>query len=172
MKIRRLFTGRATASVLACLLLVGVSHVVVAELQRVYVIVNHADAPITITGFGKYRNEDDTHISSVIEYTNATSRDIEALAITMIYFDAFNEREDGVKGISTDALPARQQDTGAWSTYGNPGFVKTAMAFVSAVRFLDGEVWHADMEDVLQEAALLPGLSFLSQTEMLEIEKD
>jgi len=171
-KIRRVLASRATASVLACLLLVGVSYIVVAELQRVYVIVNHANAPVTITAFGKYKYEDDTHISSVVEYTNTTGRDIEALAITMVYFDAFNEREDGVRGISTDTLPAGQQDKGAWSTYGNPGFVKTAMAFVSAVRFADGEVWLADMEDVLQEAALLPGLRFLSETEMLEIESD
>lgn len=89
----------------------------------------------------------------------------------MIYYDAFNEKEDGVKGISTDLLKATQTDKGGWSTYGKPGFVKTAMTFVSAVRFLDGEIWKADIEEVTKVAAKLPGLDFLSETAMLEIEK-
>lgn len=149
-----------------------VSLLVLGDLQRVYVIANHEDAPIEITAFGKYKYEDDNEISSVVEYRNKTSRDIEAFIITMIYFDAFNEREDGVKGVSTNLLPAFDEGMGAWSTYGKPSFVKTAMAFVSAVRFVDGEVWRADTEAVLAEASKLPGLTFLSKTEMLEIEED
>ena len=157
---------------LVALLLVIFSIPCFSGLQRVYVIVNHADSPIEITGFGKYAYEDDNRIASVVEYRNRTERSIEALAITMIYFDAFNEREDGVKGISADLLRAHSEDTGVWSTYGTPGFVKTAMAFVSAVRFLDGEVWWADVEEVLEEAADLAGLEFLSQKEMLVIDDD
>jgi len=45
------------------------------------------------------------------------------------------------------------------------------MAFVSAVRFMDGEVWWADLNDLIDEAAKLPGLEFLSKIEMLEIEE-
>jgi hypothetical protein len=46
------------------------------------------------------------------------------------------------------------------------------MAFVSAVRFMDGEVWWADLNDLIDEAAKLPGLEFLSKIEMLEIEEE
>ena len=164
--------GWLTAAVLACLAVLGAASICNANLQRVYVIVNHPDAPIEIVAFGKYVGEDDDHIYSIVRYRNRTGRSIEAQAITMLYFDAFNEREAGVKGISTDLLPANQESTGGWSIYGTPGFVKTAMAFVSAVRFMDGEVWRADIAAVLEAAAKLPGLEFLSKTEMLEIKKD
>ena len=158
-------------ALLACLLLASLSHAGLAELARVYVIVNHQDAPLTITDFGRYKYEDENHISSVVAYRNRTNRDIEALQITIIYFDPFNDKEDAVRGISTDALRAGQTDTGTWSVYGTPGFVKTGMAFVSAVRFMDGKVWKANLETVLKEAGKIPELNFLSQTEMLEIEK-
>jgi hypothetical protein len=46
------------------------------------------------------------------------------------------------------------------------------MAFVSAVRFMDGEVWWADLNDLIDEAAKLPGLEFLLKIEMLEIEEE
>lgn len=49
---------------------------------------------------------------------------------------------------------------------------KTAVAFVSAVRFWpDGEVWKADIDEVFRTAVNMSGLSFLSETIMLEIEK-
>ncbi len=94
------------------------------------------------------------------------------MAITMMYYDAFEEKEDGVRGISTDLLKASEQARAGWSIYGNPDFVKTAIAFVSAVRFLDGEVWRADIDEVIEAAGNMPGLSFLSEAKMLEIEKE
>jgi len=142
-----------------------------AELTRIYVIVNIESAPIEILEFGKYVREDEDHIFSVVKYRNKTDRDIEALEITMIYYDAFNEKEDGVRGVSTDILKAHQSNIGGWSIYGKPSFVKTAMAFVSAVRFLDGEVWRADLEEVMKRATEMSELSFLSEAKMLEIEK-
>jgi len=92
--------------------------------------------------------------------------------ITIIYFDAFNERLAGANGVSTDRMAAGSEDTGAWSKYGTPGFMKTGMAFVSAVRFLDGEVWLADTDDVLDIAQNLTGLEFLFQTDVFEVEED
>lgn len=172
MKITRWVAKMLGVSFVVGLLLVGISCLSLAELQRVYVIVNLDNAPVSITEFGKYIHEDDTHISSVVGYLNRSDRDIEALAVTTIYYDAFNEREDGIRGISTDILRAHQDERSAWSTYGKPSFVKTAMAFVSAVRFMDGEVWWADLNDIIGEAAKLPGLEFLSKTEMLEIEEE
>jgi len=99
-KITRWVAKMIGVSLVVGLLLVGISYLSLAELQRVYVIVNLDNAPVSIVEFGKYIREDDTHISSVVEYLNRSDRDIEALAITMIYYDAFNEREDGVKGTS------------------------------------------------------------------------
>lgn len=59
-----------------------------------------------------------------------------------------------------------------WSTYGEPRFVKTAIAYVSAARFVDGEAWKADTKKVIETAGDMPELSFLSRTKMLEIEKE
>jgi len=142
-----------------------------AKLTRVYVIVNMDNTPIEILSSIQLGREDEDEIGSVVRYKNRTDRDIEALGITIIYYDAFNEKEDGVRGISTEFLKAHQEGIGRWSIYGEPSFVKTAMAFVSAARFLDGEVWKADIKEVLKKAENIPELSFLSETKMLEVEK-
>ncbi len=132
---------------------------------------NMDDAPIEILVFGKSQEEDEDHISSVVQYQNATDRQIEAFAITMIYYDAFNEKEAAVRGIDDDLQPG-QIWRGGWSIYGEPRFVKTAVAYVSAVRFINGEIWKADMEKIMEAAGKRPELSFLSETKMLEIEKE
>lgn len=158
---------------LAVIIIACFSSAVLAGLTRVYVIVNMDDAPVEILEFGKSSREDEDHIISVVKYKKRTDRDIEALAITMVYYDAFDEKQDGVIGISTYRLATELENTGAWSIYGEPDFVKTAIAFVSAVRFWpDGEVWRADTEKVIETAGDMPELSFLSETEMLEIEKE
>jgi len=171
MKSLVLMQRRTIAFVVVGLIVLSISLLVMAELKRVYVIVNMENSPIEIIKFGRYDHEDEDHISSVVEYKNVTNREIEALAITMVYYDAFNEREDGLRGISTDTLWPNVETRGAWSTYGEPSFVKTALAFVSAVRFMDGEVWKADLEEVVRKAVEIPALSFLSRTEMLEMEE-
>ncbi len=147
------------------------SAVLAADLTRVYVMVDMANAPIEILEFGKSRGEGGPFLTEEIEYKNKTDRDIEALAITMIYYDAFNETEGGLRSISIDLLKATQAGRLLWSMYGSR-FVKTAIAYVSAVRFVDGEVWKADTKKVIETAGDMPELSFLSETEMLEIEKE
>ena len=78
---------------------------------RIHVIVNADDAPIEILEFRRYYpDEDENHISSEVEYKNRTDRDIEALAITIIYYNLFNNKEAGVKGISTKLLKAQKVD--------------------------------------------------------------
>ncbi len=158
---------------LAVIIVACFSSAVLAGLDRVYVIVNMDDAPVEILNFGRYTGEDEDHIFSVVQYKNRTERSIEAVAITMIYYGPFNKKEDGVRGISTDILGPYKEIRGGWSVYGNPEFVKTAIAYVSAVRFyLSGEIWEADTNEVIKAAGKLPGLEFLSETTMLEIEKE
>ena len=158
---------------LAIFIVACFSSAVLAGLTRVYVIVNMDDAPIEILEFGKSSGEDEDHIISVVKYKRRTDRDIEALAITMLYYNAFNEKQDGVRGISTYRLVTELENTWAWSIYGKPDLVKTAIAFVSAVRFWpDGEIWKADIDEVFRIAGNMAELSFLSETEMLEIEKE
>ncbi len=156
---------------LAVIIVACFSSAVLAGLTRVYVIVNMDDAPIEILKFGESRGEGGSIPTEEIECKNKTDRDIEALAIIMIYYDAFDEKEGGLRRISIDLLKATQADRLLWGTYGSR-FVKTAMAFVSAVRFIDGEVWKADTKKVIETAGDMPELSFLSETEMLEIEKE
>lgn len=157
---------------LAIIIVACFSSAVLAGLTRVYVIVDVENAPVEILEFGKSRGEDEDHISSVVKFKNRTDRDIEALAITMVYYDAFNEKQDGIMGIFTDPLYANRQRNAGWSIYGEPRFVKTAVAYVSAVRFINGEIWKADMEKIMEAAGKRAELSFLSKTEMLEIEKE
>lgn len=161
-----------TYVLLAVFIMACFSYLGSAKLTRIYIIVNMDNAPVEILEFGGYIGEEKNYISSVVQYKNKTERSIEAVAITMIYYDAFNEKEDGVRGISTDLLGPHLEFRGMWSIYGKPEFVKTAIAYVSAVRFnLSGEVWQADINEVVKAAGKLPGLEFLSETAMLEIEK-
>ncbi len=158
---------------LAVIIVAYFSSAALAGLTRVYVIVNMDDAPVEILDFGRYTREDEDHIFSVVQYKNRTERSIEAVAITMIYYGPFDKKEDGVRGISTDLLGPYKEIRGGWSIYGKPKFVKTAIAYVSAVRFyLSGEIWKADTEKVIETAGNMPELSFLSGAEMLEIEKE
>jgi len=155
-----------TAFIMGC-----ISYASSAKLSRNYVIVNMDSAPIEILEFGRYIQEDEDHISSVVRYINRTKKSIEAVAIAIIYYDPFDEKEDGVRGISTDILGPQVETSVGWSIYGEPELVKTATAYVSAVRFRDGEIWKADTKEVIKEAGKLPKLEFLSETTMLEIEK-
>ncbi len=157
---------------LAIIIIACFSSAVLADLTRVYVIVNMDDAPIEILKFGESPAADFDEILSAVRYKNRTDRNIEAYAITMIYYNAFNEKEDGRRGISTTLLRARQQISSEWFGFRGISLVKTAIAYVSAVRFIDGEVWKADIEDVFRIAGNMPELSFLSEIEMLEIEKE
>ena len=158
---------------LAAFILVCLCSPASAELRQVYVIVNMGNAPVEILESRQCHARKKDHICSQVKYKNRTDKNIEALAITMIYFDAFNDKLDGVRGISTGLLNAQGESAGYWSVYvGEPGFVKTAVAFVSAVRFLrNEEVWKADVDEVVKVAADMPELNFLLETEMLEIEK-
>ncbi len=156
---------------LAVIIVACLSSAVLARLTRVYAIVNMDDAPVEIEYFGAYLGEKD-RITSVVQYKNRTERSVEAVATAMIYYGPFNEKEDGVRCISTDILGPNVEFRGKWSIYGDPELVKTAIAYVSAVRFIDGEVWKADTEKVVETAGNMPELSFLSRTEMLEIEKE
>ncbi len=158
---------------LAVIIVACFSSVVLAVgLTRVYAIVNMDDAPVEIVDFGGYLGEDEDHITSVVQYKNRTERSIEAVAIAMIYYGPFNEKENSARAISTDICGPHAEFRGLWSTYGEPDFEKTAVAYVSAVRFIDGEVWRADIDEVLRKAGNMPELNFLSETEMLEIEKE
>ena len=63
---------------LAIIIVACFSSAVLADLTRVYAIVNMDDAPIEILDFGKYLGgEGENHIASVVDYKNKTDRHIE-----------------------------------------------------------------------------------------------
>jgi len=160
-------------ALLACTVVMLCSSLGVARLRRVNVALNPDDTPIKLLSI-----EDDVkidyvdRIDSVVDYVNTTDRDVEALAITIVYFDAFDEQLCGTRVICTDGLAPGDGNGSRCIIVGPPGFVKTAVAFVSAVRFLDGEVWHADIALVLETASLHDELKFLDCPELLEIETE
>jgi hypothetical protein len=155
-----------------CASLVCTSWASFGQLRRDYVFVNLPGAPVQITAFGQAKYEEENRIKSVVQYRNVTTRAIEAAEITMIYFNPFNDKEAGVRGITTDLLGPGQEEVGSWSVYGTPSLVKTAMAFVSAVRFADnGEVWRTDVAALEKAAAALPILGFLTGVESLTVDE-
>jgi len=145
------------------------------EITRIYVLVNTDDAPVEVLSFGKGYAEPQGFFFGEVKYKNRTDREIEALAITMICYDVFNEQQGFDRCVDVFPIPLKAGEEGSISGYlavpGESSIVKTAVTFISAVRFIDGEVWKADIEDVFKIAGDMPELSFLSETEMLEIEE-
>lgn len=142
-------------------------------ITRIYVLVNTDNAPIEILSFGKGHTESRGSFSGEVQYKNRTDRDIEALAITMVCYDVFNDEQGFDRGVEVFPTPlkAGEEDSICLAVAGESSIVKTVMAFVSAVRFLDGEVWKVDTKKFTEIAGNMPELSFLSALEMLQIEK-
>lgn len=136
-------------------------------ITRIYVLVNTDDAPVEILAFGKVHVEPWDCFSGEVEYENRTDRDIEALAITMVCYDVFNDQQGFDRGVDVFPTPLKPGEEGSiyLAVAGESSIIKTAVAFISAVRFLDGEVWEVDIlavyRGVVRIARNIPELSFL-----------
>ena len=87
-----------------------------------------------------------------LEYENSSERTVVAIQFGLVSFDIWNEFLDRTGGVTIDTLRAAAKDKGEWvaTAYGDFSF-HTGVAYVSKVRFEDGEIWSADLNSVLHE---------------------
>ncbi len=138
------------------------------EITRIFVLVNTDDAPVEILSF-----ENPVYWKSPrygVEYKNRTDRDIEALAIIAVCYDVFNNEQGFSRDVNAfpTSLKAGKESSISLSlwTAGISEIIKTVMTFISAVRFLDGEVWEVDYFEVFETTVNMSELSFIDPTEI------
>ena len=113
-------------------------------------------APIVISAYsamyqrrGSYSREGIRH---VLAYRNVTKRKIVALQFGLLAFDIFNEFQDRLGGYTIQDVGPGATADGAWvaSARAESAFY-TGVAYLSKVRFEDGEVWSADLDDITKQ---------------------
>ena len=94
----------------------------------------------------------DEGIAHVVEYRNITERKIVAVVFGLLAFDIFNESQDVVQGWSLDGLEPDVSESGTWTRRSNmEEAFHTGMVYVAKVRFENGEIWRADLEDIVKQ---------------------
>ena len=120
-------------------------------------IINQPTSPIKITSYNAvYIDSSSTYVSRGIhhnlEYENASGRTVLAVQFGLVSFDIWNEFLDRTGGVTMEAIAAGSKEKGKWvaTSYADFSF-HTGVAYVSKVRFDDGEIWSADLNSVVLE---------------------
>ena len=117
-------------------------------------ILEQPDAPISIIEYvaeyqnrGQYSSEGIRH---TVTYRNRTGRKIVAMQFGLLAFNIFNEFQDRLGGYTIEDVDPDEVEIGVWiaNARAESSFY-TGVAYISKVRFEDGEVWNADYEGVV-----------------------
>ncbi|MGB2868322.1 MAG: hypothetical protein WBD36_07725 [Bacteroidota bacterium] len=114
-------------------------------------IIGQPDAPLKISSYRATYVAGDEYLSEgiyhILEYKNVSQRRIIALQIGLVSFDIWNEVLDQTGGLSMKEIAPAESVTGRWAvtTSGDFSFY-TGVAYVSKVRFLDGEILTSPLQ--------------------------
>ncbi|MYJ26075.1 MAG: hypothetical protein F4080_11235 [Holophagales bacterium] len=143
-------------TMLGATLMTGAGLVTAAPPPAQHRVLVQEGAPLSIGRYsaayqsrGQYSREGIRH-EVVVE--NVTDRKIVAYQLGLLSFNIFNEFQDRLGGYAIkDVVPGGTEE-GAWlaSALAESSFY-TGVAYVSKVRFDDGEVWQADLEEVADQ---------------------
>lgn len=127
------------------------------------VILTQKDAPLVITSYttafekenhGDYDSHSD-QILHALKYKNTGEKKIVAIRIGLTAFDTFNDFMDRFGGVSIEDIAPGAEEKGEWtqSPYAAFLFQKygTGVAYVANVRFEDGTIWNANLDEVLEQ---------------------
>jgi hypothetical protein len=139
-----------TAILIAVLLVLTMSGFASGETT---IVITQSGAPLKIARYAtSFRSDQITHSTSVV---NLTDKPIVAVQIGFATFDAFNDFMGAFTGWSIENLPPGKEEKRGWSQkpYAAFSFERygTGVAYVKAVRFEDGTIWKADMNEVLND---------------------
>jgi hypothetical protein len=130
--------------------------IMVAAQDKVSKIIDQPTAPLKILSYqanyqerSSYRSEGIRH---VLEYQNVSDRKIVAVQIGLVPFDIWNEFLDKTGGVSMQTIAPQAKEKGEWlaNAYADFSF-HTGVAYVSKVRFEDGDIWTADLSAIANE---------------------
>lgn len=135
--------------------------------QRVGVtkIISQADAPVEIKEYKAryeaasnsttYSRGNPDQVAHDVAYINKSGKKLAAVEFALVEFSLFNEYLGRLYGLAASDLPTQNETKpkkASWvhSPYASFAFL-TAVAYVSQVRFDDGQIWKADLTDVIGE---------------------
>ena len=146
----------AASMITVAMLMAGAGHVAAAPPPAQHRVLAQEGAPLKIGPYsaayqsgGRYSREGIRH-EVVVE--NVTDRKIVAYQVGLLSFNIFNEFQDRLGGYSIEDVAPGSIEEGSWlaSALAESSFY-TGVAYVSKVRFEDGEVWQADLEEVADQ---------------------
>ena len=75
-----------------------------------------------------------------------------ALQFGLLSFNIFNEFQDRLSGFTIEPLAVGMSSSGSWraSASAESSFY-TGVAYVSKIRFFNGEVWSANLADITKQ---------------------
>ena len=139
----------------AVLALLGPSHAFAQQYESK--ILEQKSAPVVIEEYqaayqrrvGAYQREGIRHS---LKYRSNTDRPIIALQFGLVSFDIWDEFLDRMGGVTMESLKPSEKKSGEWiaTAYADFSF-RTGVAYVSKVRFADGEIWTVDLDWVLAQ---------------------
>ena len=113
-------------------------------------------APVEITVYAAMHQPRGTNsregIRHTLRYRNVSKRKIVALRFGLLAFDIFNEFQNRLGGFTIQDVEPGAETYGTWlaSARAEAAFY-TGVAYVSKVRYEDGEVWSADLDNIARQ---------------------
>ena len=96
-----------------------------------------------------------------VEFTNQSSKPIEALSFRMLFYDVFNRYLDTFGGIMIRKIMVEQGGRGGWKPrIYDDWSTHTIMIFLDRVRFEDGTIWIRDEADITKELSEVENILF------------
>ena len=129
----------------------------VFAIEPIYKIIIQSNSPLEITSYsakyqkgrGSYSRDGIRHRA---EYRNKSGRRVVAVQIGFVSFNVFNEFLDRMHGVSITEINPNQLEKGTWNATALADFsFLTGVAYISKVRFENGEIWRADLEYITEE---------------------
>lgn len=107
-------------------------------------------APFTIKAMSASVNKNDSSYMDVsVRILNDSEKLIDAFMIGFEYFSVFNEYQDHLSGYSLTDVKSGKENNVLWSSYlYEAALVGNVIAYPYKVRFKDGEVWKADVNEI------------------------
>ena len=141
---------------LLTILLVFVSGSLLSALEPVTKTIDLTDAPVLIESYTATYLEGARPMPGGIyhslSYKNVSDKIVVAVQIGLVSFNVFDEFIGRISGIAIETIPPTGSEKGLWIDRADGGSAfHTGMAYVSKVRFIDSEIWEADLKEVAAE---------------------
>jgi hypothetical protein len=133
-------------------------------------VLTQAESPVVITKYQtRYTRSDkatELGINHRLDYKNRTDRRILAIEFGFVEFTVWNEHIETLIANDLDEVGGGKSGDGSWLHDPATGFLfHTGIAYVSRVRFEDGEIWTANPDDIVEH---IRGVEASFSAEMLK----